>query len=280
MRKLFRLTALALGACGLVLTAAATASAKPGGGSSASPKLAFFNCASDGAIYGACDTNQPGSIDWVKGPDATGDSDGYSLAVTTDANNPGGTPPAGVSYAGANVLNTPIQGQTLDTVDALSFQTKGFQGGGAPRFSLILSGGAINGGTAFLDPEYCETAPDVNGWKTADFRQPSYDNGANGTEGSCTIYTTFGTFTDGPWQPGEGPDISGDFTAFDWMNWAASNGGVNEPTVSQIVFVQDAGPGTSYNDNLTFGDGPVQQPVTGTVTTTTFTAPPGPQKKS
>lgn len=277
MRRSLRFTALVVGIGGLVLSSAATASAKPGGGNSTSPKLEFFNCASDGAIYGACDTNQPGSIDWIKGQDATGDTDGFSLAVTTNANDPGGTAPAGVSYAGANVLNTPIQDQPLNTVDALSFQTKGFQGGGAPRISLILSGGYINGGTAFLDPEYCETSPDANGWRTADFREPSYDQGANATEASCTIYTTFGTFTDGSWQPGEGPQIGGSYTAFDWMNWAASNGATNEPTVSQIVFVQDAGPGTSYNDNLVFGAGPVAQPVVATHTAT-FTAPPGQQK--
>jgi len=233
------------------------------------PKLHTFNCESQGAIYGPCDPTQPGSIGWVKGPDASGDNDGFSLAITTDANQPDS-----VSYAGANIVNSAIQGIELSHVDALSFETQGFQGGGAPRISLTLSGGAIDGGTAYLDPQYCESRPDSNGWQLADFRQPQWN-----TTDACTIYTTFGTFQSGPWQDGEGPQIDGTYTAFDWMNWAASNGAQNEPTVSQVTLVQDAGPGTSYVDDLQLGDGDVGQPVTGTVITTEFTAPPGQKKR-
>jgi hypothetical protein len=251
-----------------VATAAVAALASPmaasaAPGQSTAPKLVAFNCVSDGAIYGPCNTTQPGSSGWVKN-DAPGNTDGYSLALTTAANTPGA-----VSYAGANVLNTPVNGARLGLVAALSFQTNGYQGGGAPRISLMLS----NGGIAYLDPEYCQSAADPNGWRLADFREPSYTGGADPT--NCTIYTNFGTFTTGPWQPGYGPQISGDYTAFDWMNWAASNGSSsNEPTVNQIILVQDSGPGTSYIDDLTLGTGPQTQP-TAADHSVTFTAPPG-----
>jgi hypothetical protein len=242
------------------------ASATPGGGQSTAPKLVAFNCVSEGAIYGPCNTTEPGSSGWVKN-DATGDADGYSFALTTAAN----TADA-VSYAGANVLNTPVNGASLGHVAALSFQTNGYQGGGSPRISLVLS----NGGVAWLDPEYCQSTADVNGWRLADFRQPSYTGGADPT--NCTIYTTFGTFTTGPWQSGYGPQIGGNYTAFDWMNWAAINGNINnEPTVSQIILVQDSGPGTSYIDDLTLGTGPQTQPTLAT-STAIFTAPPGQSK--
>ena len=262
MRKRSFLTAAAAVA---VLATPAAAFAAPGGGQSTAPKLNAFNCVTDGAVYGPCNTTQPGTSGWVKN-DATGNRDGYSLALTTAANTA-----SAVSYVGANVVNTPVNGADLGHVAALSFMTSGYQGGGAPRISLVLS----NGGVAYLDPEYCETAPDVNGWRLADFREPAYSGGADPT--NCTIYTSFGVFTTGSWQPGEGPQISGEYTAFDWMNWAASNGGSAEPTVSQIILVQDSGPGTSYIDDLTLGTGPQTQP-TAADHTVTFTAPPGQSK--
>lgn len=220
---------VAASAAAAVVLFPAAASASPG--HSTAPKLEFFNCVTDGAAYGPCSTTQPGSADWVQ----TDAAHGWSLALTTAANDP-----SAVSYVGENVLNVPVIGQTLADVTALGFDTTGFSGGGAPRLSLVMSDGNV----VFLDPATCGISS--GDWTHADFR--NIDPSAGFVPGSsvpCTINSSYGTFTSGV-DPRPGFDET-QYTAWNWLN-AASNGA----TIAQVLLVQDWGPGTSYNDNLTF----------------------------
>ena len=226
---------IASGAMAAAVLLPVAASASPGGTSTA-PKLQFFNCVTDGAAYGPCNTTQPGSANWVK----TDAAHGFSLALTTAVNDS-----SAVSYAGENVLNVPVIGQTLAQVTALGFDTSGFSDGGAPRLSLVMDDGNV----VWLDPSVCGTSVG-GGWTHADFRTAVKDAVYNpATDAPCTINSTYGTFSSGVDPHPEDSIPATNFTAWNWLNEAALNAG--NAHIAQVLLVQDWGPGTSYNDNLT-----------------------------
>ncbi len=125
--------------------------------------------------------------------------------------------PTGDTYTGAWVHG--VSGMTMSQVSELSFMidTDHYMGAGAPRFSVILSDGVYlypSAGDCFNAPIQHDT-----GWQTAEFV-----SGAN----PCEIYGSTG-----------GPES--------WSAWTAELG---DPTISNLIIVQDEGPASAYLANV------------------------------
>lgn len=140
----------ALAACSDVTPTAPSAVAAPSFSKSAAPgqnKLRCFSGPSDGTVYG-------GSCTLNGGVDAT------SAVLDNTDGDPDG------SYSGVYIRNVDLTGKHLGDITQLSFHYDGTTpGGGAPRFSLPISGGVYafiaaadcNNGSGLVDAINDET---------------------------------------------------------------------------------------------------------------------------
>jgi hypothetical protein len=232
-----RTTVVAVAGATLLVTGLVTVSgafAAPG------PALSFFRCCGNA------------SAGWSTDSDAPGDTDGYSIKLVTAAN---GSRPA--SYSGATIQHTITRGEKLGDITALAFDASGFFGGGAPRISVSLNDGNVlyaYPGRPGSFPPGCDTQIGASDWYHAGFHNSTNTaQGDSTTPGDCVIYTKFGNEANG----GVGISFTGDGTNSAWQNVVASD---PTATIKSASLIQDAGPGTSYNDNLTFDSAFFTQP--------------------
>jgi hypothetical protein len=165
-------------------------------------------------------------------------SDAQSIRIQTFTN---GADDAGAYTYGANEAKIGIVGGTLNAVERLAFDSKGYLGTGAPRISLITDEGNF-----FLSALYCNTATS-GGWSRSVFADRHND--ANTETAGCTIYGP----PDGDGLPLTHPDNAYAGWSDVLATWGTS-GTAGTAHVEDWFLIQDEGPTVVYVDRLTIQD--------------------------
>jgi hypothetical protein len=134
----------------------------------------------------------------------------FSIKLATNA-------PTGQAYAGVWVNG--VSGTKLSDITALGFWVKGYTGGGAPRFSIVLDNGVVLYPSAF----HCGAQSPAD-WQKVDF-----------VGGSCVIYDSAGHAHNG------------------WGSVLYGQEGHANATIQSLFLIVDEGPVVSYVDDITVG---------------------------
>jgi hypothetical protein len=197
------------------------------------PRLSFFKGGGASAGWSTAGGSSPGP-----------GSDTQSIRIQTVTN---GSDAAGAYTFGANETKVGIVGGTLDEVDRLAFDSKGYLGAGAPRISLITDEGNF-----FLSAFHCNTSTS-GGWRTSVFADRH--NTVNSETPNCTIF--------GP-DDGDADPLTHPGGAYaGWTDVLATWG---TAVVEDWFLIVDEGPAVAHVDRLTIQDsGWVRSGTTGII---------------